>query len=398
MRTISLFLLLLLSTPVSGAREPSPLERALAHESLAPVVADARRFKLQVVLGLIDDTNRRAPRLVQHEFRNDAEYFYPASSVKLCAAIAALEFLTDLRRETGLDISPDTPLIYHPLFDDEQLDDQDPSNVESRRITVRHEIRKLFLVSDNRAYNRLYELVGQRRLNESMWRAGIDSARIVHRLSEYRTPDQNRMSPRIDFLGDGWRHQLPQRISEPPIPPRPNEGLLVGKGSLTREGLVEQPMDFSDNNAITLADLQRTLCKTVRPDIECEGDRFRLDDDHYDLLIDAMTQYPARSENPVYDPDRYPDHHVKWFLPGLERVVPREHVRIANKVGRAYGFSTENAYVRNTRTGRSFFLAAVLYTNEDGILNDDRYEYDEVADPLLADLAESVARVLWTAD
>jgi hypothetical protein len=37
----------------------------------------------------------------------------------------------------------------------------------------------------------------------------------------------------------------------------------------------------------------------------------------------------------------------------------------------------------------------VLYTNDDGVLNDDRYEYQAVAEPFQADLGEAVARWLW---
>ena len=38
---------------------------------------------------------------------------------------------------------------------------------------VRHEIRKIFLVSDNEAFNRLYELVGPDGIAASLARAGI---------------------------------------------------------------------------------------------------------------------------------------------------------------------------------------------------------------------------------
>lgn len=37
----------------------------------------------------------------------------------------------------------------------------------------------------------------------------------------------------------------------------------------------------------------------------------------------------------------------------------------------------------------------MLYTNADGVLNDDEYEYETVADPFLADLGEVVARAVW---
>jgi len=50
--------------------------------------------------------------------------------------------------------------------------------------------------------------------------------------------------------------------------------------------------------------------------------------------------------------------------------------------------------VFDVETGRSFFLTAVIYTNANEVINDDRYEY-EFADRTLADLAEVLGRALW---
>ena len=58
-------------------------------------------------------------------------------------------------------------------------EEADESNLEGGRITVRHEIRKLFLVSDNRAFNRLYELVGRDRLAASLERSGRDNTTAI---------------------------------------------------------------------------------------------------------------------------------------------------------------------------------------------------------------------------
>jgi len=130
-----------------------------SHPGLEKVLDAAHDYRLQAVLGLVEE-GPDGPRLVQHGFRLGAEYFYPASSVKLFAAVAALQRLAELRQETGLALDRDTPLVFHPLFEDELLEEADDSNLEGGQITVRHEIRKLFLVSDNQAFNRLYELVG----------------------------------------------------------------------------------------------------------------------------------------------------------------------------------------------------------------------------------------------
>lgn len=387
--------------PAGGAAKSQPtgpLGSILrSHPGLRQVVASAERFRFQAVLGLVEERPGGRPVLVQHGFRSGAEYFYPASAVKLFAAVAALERLAELRAETGLPIDADTPLVFHPLFADESIEDADPSNLSGGRITVRHEIRKLFLVSDNQAFNRLYELVGQDRLAGSLSRAGLGDlggARIVHRLDEARTPEENRRAPRIDFQGGGFSYTLPERTSQPLPEPPPIAGLRIGRAYLTTAGRVDEPMDFTAKNRISLADLQRGLCMVARPDVDCGGPGFALSEEDRALLLEAMTQIPRESANPRYDPAEHPDDEVKYLLPGLARVLPSERLRVANKIGQAYGFTTENAWVTDTGSGRAFFLAATLYTNEDGVLNDDLYEYQTVALPFMADLGEAAARRL----
>lgn len=383
--------LALLGRP-AAAEEPSLVERILRDDGrFSALLADPARYRLQIVLGLVDDASGK-PRLVQHAYRAGAEYFYPASAIKLCAAVAALEELTALAAATALAIDETTPLVYPPLFPDEELEERDPSNLDGGRITAAHEIRKLFLVSDNVAFNRLYELVGPARLNRSMHRAGLASARIVHRLAERRTPEENLRLPRIEFAGDGFRHVIPERTDELELADDSIAGIEVGTGQMVDGALVPGPMDFSEKNRMSLADLQRALAMVVRPDVDAGGAGFRLSEHQRALLRDAMHPYPRQSRNPVYDPEEYPDEWVKFLLPGLCRVIPGDGLRIYNKSGMAYGFLTENAYVVDLETGRSFFLAATIYANENGVLNDDDYGYETVSEPFLADLAEAVAR------
>jgi hypothetical protein len=369
---------------------------------LAALVERAAELRLQAVLGTLEPGADGRPRLVQHTYRAGAEYFYPASTVKLFAAIAALERLDEIARETGLDIGADTPLVYHPLFEGETLEDRDSTNGDGGAITVRHEIRKLFLVSDNAAFNRLYELVGQDGLAASLRRAGIRDARIVHRLSEARSVEENRRYPRIDLVGPDFVHTLPERASEPiaalaSAPP----GIEVGTAYLVEDQRVEGPMDFSTKNAIPLVELQRGLCKLVRPDVDCGGgEPFALEDDDRAFVLEAMRLLPRESANPTYAPSEYPDDYVKFLLPGLRRALGERGFTLYDKSGQAYGFTTDNAYVvekgvAEGKDARSFFLAATLYTNDDGVLNDDAYDYEAKAVPFFADLGEATARRLW---
>ena len=347
------------------------------------------------MLGLVEQRADGRLGLKQHSFRAGAEYFYPASTVKLFAAVAAAQKIATLSEETGFGIDLDTPMIIHPLFDDDEMEMDDPDNLDTGSITIRHEIREVFLVSDNQAYNYLYEMVGQDGLAQSLAAAGLDRPRIVHRLSEFRTPEEHRQLPKIDFVGRNFKHTLPQRTTEPLPPAEPVDRIMVGEGYYSGDELVREPMDFSTKNYFPLVDLQRGLCKLVRPDVDCGGPAFALHEEDRKVMLEAMSQYPRQSENPKYDPEEYPDDYVKDLLPGLVRVIPKKRITIFNKTGQAYGFSTENSWVVNNKTGDGFFLAATLYTNADGILNDDEYEYEEVARPFIADLGEAVARKLW---
>jgi len=377
----------------------NPMEAILrSHAGLERVVAEAPKYRFQAVFGTVEEDPEGNPVLVQHGFRLGAEYFYPASTVKLFAAVAALERLHELAEETGKPVGPETALVYHPLFDDEELEDADPENLDGGKITLLQELRRIFLVSDNRSFNRLYELVGQDRLDASMRRAGLEGAWIVHRLSEFRSPEDNRRFPAIDLVGDGFRIELPERTSEPLPAPDLVPGLLAGKGYYDGDTLVEEPFDFSAKNQIPLAELQRGLCMVVRPDVDCGGSGFALTNADRSLILEAMREFPRESRNPVYDPAEHPDADVKPTLPGVRRVIGEANARVLDKSGEAYGFSIENAMILDESTGKSFFLAATLYTNADGILNDDAYEYDTIATPFLADLGEAAARWVWGVD
>jgi hypothetical protein len=390
-----------------GNRPPAPpLDTILDDPRFEALLATAEDHRLQILLGRIVDEPDGKPRLEQIGLRADAEYFYPASTVKLFGAIAALEKLERLRKETGLDLTIDTPLAWHPQFEETAILDRDETDVRHQAITLRHEIRKLFLVSDNEAFNKTYEFVGQDELAASLERAGLNQSHIVHRLSEFRTGEQNRTMPRIDFLDTSPSNgssakprvlfSLPSRFSQPLPAPPAVRGMNVGKGYVSGDQTIHRPMDFAEKNRVSLRDLQRGLCKLVRPDVDCgPGGHFELTPEHRDFLRRTMAELPRESANPVYPVAEYPDTTGKNLLAGIDRVLPRERFRILNKTGQAYGFTLDNAWIEDTTNGTGFFLAAVVSTNDDGILNDDRYDYDTVAVPFFEALGERAARWFW---
>lgn len=356
-----------------------------------------------LVTGAIENENDGVI-VSQAVFGDRNRYFYPASSIKLHAAIAAYEQLNDLERG-GIDVDDETHLRYYSAFEPEEPSAGvfDQPGEPASPITIRREMHKLFVVSDNHSFNRLFEFVGYSQLDQRLFewgltvdgRKGGQSSRIVHRLSEARTPDQNTRTPRIDLGLEDGAPSLPPR--DDPIITRSMPGLShvqVGKGVLRGGRVTEGPMDFSTKNYVSLSDLQYTLCRLIRPDVTgvgccvsggyfgsvkmgpMHGRALDLTDAQRAQLIRSATMLPRESESPKYDPEKYPDDYVKFLLPGLLKVRPLEEWRVVNKIGLAYGFVTENAYVEHLPSGNAVFVAAVIHRNPNGIYNDGIYDYE----------------------
>ncbi len=91
-----------------------------------------------------------------------------------------------------------------------------------------------------------------------------------------------------------------------------------------------------------------------------------------------------------YDPEEYYDGYCKFFMYGDSREQIPDHIQIFNKVGFAYGTLTDCAYIRDELNEVEFMVSATILVNQDGIFNDDAYEYDEVGIPFLAALGRAL--------
>ncbi len=366
-------------------------------DTLRGIAAEPERYRLQILLAEVVEREDGPPTLRRYPYREHAEYFYPASTVKLVAAAAALDALERLAEDAPW-LSPDTPVTYHALFDGERDEAADDSNIDSGRITIRSDVRRALIVSDNPAYNRLFELVGAAELNRWARGVGLASAHVVHRLAERRTSEENRTSPAIT-LSDGERTlSIPRRVCPPTAVPAILETLPghpdfpLGRAHVDGAGrIVGEPMRFAGKNLITLRDLQTLTAMILRPDLDLGGADLGLAAEHRELLVRAMTDDPSESRSPRFDPVAHSDDWPHFFRRGIERVVARPDLRVGNKIGLAYGFVSETAYVEHVASGRAFLLAACVYTNDNATLNDSVYEYD-LAFRVMEDIAEACAR------
>lgn len=359
--------------------------------------ADEHRIKVEVAL-VVDVPGGRT--LARGGFDRGPEYFYPASSVKTCAVIAASQLLAEIDAATDVDVGLDTPLRFEPLFPGESVEEQDPGHLASGLITAGHEMRKVMLVSDNAAYNRLYELAGPERIAASLAAAGLDRARIVHRLSEFHSPEEQLMTPRVVLRPEGGG---PITIEERRWSTEGNggmSGLVLGAAHTSGGAVVDGPMSFERKNFMALRDLLDMNVMLLDPDVHVPGRppgaRIDLPDGDRARIAEAMASTPGASADPVYDPAAYPDDYSKFLLPGLERVDASRGWVVRDKVGRAYGFSVTNAQIVDPVTGATLYVAATIYTNANGVVGDGVYEYGR-ADRFFADLGEVLGRAFFGA-
>ncbi len=157
---------------------------------------------IQIIYTRIDRGKKGKIKFTDYCFNLDPDkYFYPASTVKLPVAILALQKLNELNI-AGLD--KNTMMITGTDGDDQTGVNNDPSTSNGSP-SIAHYIKKILLVSDNDAFNRLYEFLGQVYINNSLHKMGYADAQIIHRLSISLSEEQNRHTNPVEFYDSTGR-------------------------------------------------------------------------------------------------------------------------------------------------------------------------------------------------
>jgi hypothetical protein len=117
--------------------------------------------------------------------------------------------------------------------------------------------------------------------------------------------------------------------------------------------------------------------------------RFQLTKGDEDFLYRFLSQYPSETNYPKYDTSNYYDSYVKFFFRQGSHTMP-EHVRVFNKVGWAYGCLTDVSYVANFENKVEFMLAVTIYVNSDGVMNDNKYDYETIGWPFLYKVGQTL--------
>jgi len=340
----------------------NPIDFAIrsSKPSISIVKKNLKSHEIQIKLTVINEEED-----INYEFNVDNEdYFYPASTVKLPIALLAIEKVNESKY-----ITLDTPF---------RLEN------ESKKYTLRDEILKMFVISDNESFNRIFEFLGQDYINGKLNALGFDNTKIFHRLSVEDSDNLNTKKVFFFLKKDSISYQTFNRE----IDPNEMNGLKKGKKFYNNNGdLVKKPMDFSKKNKISIDDLHEMTAQIYLPENYIDKNSFKLDKEQREFIREAMSASPNKLG---LSKEEYPENFVKFFVRGDEMVNDsiKNNLNIYNKVGTAYGQITETAFIDSDTN--KFILTATMYVNENDIINDDIYEYESVGIPFFASFAREI--------
>ena len=339
-------------------------------------------YGIQIIYTQIDRNKNGRAVLTDHFFNVSDRYFYPASTVKLPIALLTLERLNRLKRK-GID--KNTTMITEAAYSGQTFVYNDPSSQDGRP-TPAHYIKKIFLVSDNDAFNRLYEFLGQQYINKRLHKLGYRDSEILHRLSIALSEDENRHTNPVNFYDSAGRivYRKPPQFSTWTYANRNDK---KGNGHYAGDQLIHEPFDFSKKNRLSLQDLHTMLKTIFFPREFKRRQRFKLRNDDYQFVYKYMSMFPRESSYPSYD-STYHDAYSKFIFWGETTEKLDGSIRIFHKSGEAYGFLTDVCYVVDFKNNIEFMLSATIHCNRDGIYNDDKYDYESTGLPFLKNLGQ----------
>ena len=322
------------------------------------VYKNKEKFEVQIIL---TELKKRKNGFTIHKKKFNVDkknYFYPASSIKLPIALLTIEKINE---NPNLNINSEFSIKGDSII-----------------TTFKKEITDLFIISSNESYNRLFEFLGQDYINKKLKQKGFKDFSIYHRLSTKES--DNLKTKEINFYRNGEINQIQKSINNKPLTKLNLKNLNKGVGFILDNELQNKSMDFSRKNYFSIEELNNILICLFFPEVS-KNKKFNLSNSQNLLIQKLMSSTPFEMG---FDKNIYPNNYNKFFIYGDKDGMINDN--IYNKVGNAYGYSIDNAYIYNKNSDRHFVLTACIYTNANNILNDNYYEYNEIGIPFLAEI------------
>jgi hypothetical protein len=384
------FICIFFIAPVYAQLKTDNLLQNILSSNKSPVVRQVLghkdMYRVQVIYTQINRDKDNHPSFKNYYFNAGNElYFNPASTVKFPLALLALEKLNKMHIP-GVDKF--TALQYDSNYSGQVALQKDSTSANGLP-SIAHFIKKAFLISDNDAYNRLYEFTGQQTINRGLHENGYPNIRITRQFMRL-SPVENRHTNPIRFIHEDGSLIYAQVPAYNTDSFDFSHTVKLGKAFYNRDdSLINEPMDFTAHNNLPLEDLQQLLQSVLFPSSVPARQRFDLTNTDYHFLYEYLSQFPSETNYPKYDTSIFYDSYVKFFFRNSSHQMPSS-IRVFNKVGWAYGFLTDVSYVVDFKNKTEFMLSVDIYVNSDDILNDNKYDYDSIGWPFLYEIGQTI--------
>ena len=363
---------------LSCSSTTNPIELIIKKRApqLKPIYKNKENHNLQILYTKVVRDSLGMPSFIQYDYQADNNvYLYTASTMKLPIVALTLQKINELRN-TGINITVESKIL---LLNADQI---------TTETTFKDLISKVFLVSDNSASNILINFLGYNYFNQQMREKGLNTIVLNHKFN----PDP--------YVKTDWkiytldRDLISKDETQEIIEHNNLDNLLQGKFQILNGEKVATPFNFKTKNKASLRDLDGVMKRIIYPDLFQEQDRINLSDQDYNFLRYWMSRFTFEDIGIEYQKDsKYFDSYNKFFIYGDSTNTIDRKIRIYNKVGVAYGALTDISYIRDYQKKIEFFLSATIYVNQNQIVNDNIYEYDDVGIPFLAELARQVYKL-----
>ena len=363
----------------------NPIELVLKSDPyLKEIIKDKEDYEIQVMLTKVNHDNTKID-FQNYQYQHDEnQYFYPASTIKLPIVVLTLKKINELRSK-GSDITLKSKIILN------NVDNYSNFKLQDSITSFQNLIADIFLVSDNSASNILIDFIGYNYFNDEMQNAGFDRTYLNHKFN----PDPYVNSTwQISDLNNNVISSINDNQKIIKADDKTN-GLDKGERRYFNGEILDESLNFSEKNRFSITDMHNLIKYIFYPEIFDKANTFNLNVEDYDFIRYWMSRFTYEDIGEKFIGDeKFFETYNKFFIHGDEQSVSNEQIRVYNKIGQAYGTSTDNGFIKNYQNNVEFILTSTIYTNKNKVINDNLYEYDDIAEPFLAKLSRAIYKEL----